>query len=356
MKSFKKLLSMLTAMLIVLSFAGCGKSAKASSSAQTKQSAMKTVNDMSGKPIQVPANIQRIADAWPAHNEVLTMLGAGQKIVATILTKKQMPWLYKVNPQLANATTTFTKTDVNVEELVKTKPDIAFIPSSYNYAKKVTSLGITVVELNFTNFDELKKCFEVTGDILGNDAKQKAQEYNSYLDSKLKMITDITSKIPDGQKPRVLHINTLSPLTVDGSKTIIDSWISAAGGINVASDIKGNMKEASMEQILKWNPDVIILGPDAQKQANVIKTGAWLKVAAVKNGKVYNNPEGAYMWDRYSAEEALQIQWAAKILHPDKFASLDINKETINFYKEFLNYNLTDDEAKLIISGKSPVE
>lgn len=41
------------------------------------------------------------------------------------------------------------------------------------------------------------------------------------------------------------------------------------------------------------------------------------------------------MLDRYSAEETLQIQWAAKLLNPDKFANLNIAKETKDFYKDF---------------------
>lgn len=349
-------MSLLTIIAVIGSLAGCGTNNSSSTATQQKQPEKRTITDMAGNKVEIPTNIQRIGDSWPAHNEVLSMLGSGNKIVATILTAKGQPWLYKVNPQMNKAETVFTKTSVNVEQLLNTKPDIVFMPESYKFGSKITSAGIPVVELNFTNFNELKKCFSITGDVLGAEGKQKAEKYNSYLDSKLKMITDITSSIPKDKKPKVLHINSLSPLTVDGSNTIIDSWISTAGGINAASEINGNMKEVSMEQILKWNPDIIILGPDAKNADSVLNSGSWKKIAAVQNGKVIHNPNGAYMWDRYSAEEALQIQWAAKLIHPDKFANLDIVKETMNFYKEFLNYNLTEKEANLIISGKSPVK
>lgn len=33
----------------------------------------------------------------------------------------------------------------------------------------------------------------------------------------------------------------------------------------------------------------------------------------------------------------LGILWLAKILHPDKFASLDLKQEIDNFYKTFFN-------------------
>jgi len=36
------------------------------------------------------------------------------------------------------------------------------------------------------------------------------------------------------------------------------------------------------------------------------------------------NPKGVFSWDRYGAEEALQIQWAAKTLYPDLFTNINI--------------------------------
>lgn len=89
---------------------------------------------------------------------------------------------------------------------------------------------------------------------------------------------------------------------------------------------------------------------------NLLNDPSWQKVNAVKNSKVYFNPDGAFYWDRYSAEEALQIQWAAKIIHPDKFSNIDIVKETRNFYKTFLNYDLSEEEANRIINDDPPIK
>lgn len=362
MKSLSKIILLLSVISVLLT--GCGGNATSISpetkneqtSAQEKTSGKRIITDMSGKKVEIPDKIQRIGDAWPAHNEVVCILGYGSKIVATIHTPKDRPWLYKVNPEMKNSLTTFTKTDVNMEELIKTKPDLVFMPTSYNYVDKLTSVGIPAICLNFTNFEELKTCFKLTGEILGPEAIQRAEKYVSYLDSKLKAVKDVSSKIPAVQKPKVLHINALNPLTVDGKDTIIDSWIDAAGGINAASEISGNMKQVSMEQVLKWNPDIIIFQSDIKDAEDTLSSDTWKKVAAVQKGKVFRNPDGAFLWDRYGAEEALQIQWAAKTLHPDKFSNINIIKETIDFYKNFLDYNLSEEEAKLILSGKPPVK
>nr|WP_207717235.1 ABC transporter substrate-binding protein [Clostridium acetobutylicum] len=343
----------MTIAMVTTVFSGCSNSNRA---IEKKESTKMTVTDMSGEKTQVPKNSKRIGDGWPAHNEVLCMLGYGNNVVSTILTRKQEPWLYKVNPQMNESETVFTKTDVNMESLIKTKPDIVFLPTSYNFDNKIKKVGISVVKLNFTNFDELKSCFKLTGKILGSKSEKKADKYNKYLDNKINTVSKVTLQIPENQKLKVLHIQNIAPLTVDGSNTIIDSWIKVAGGINVASEVKGNMKEVSMEQILKWNPDVIILGADVKDEGAFFNSSAWKNINAVKNNKIIHNPNGAFMWDRYGAEEALQIQWAAKTLYPNKFSDLDITNETIKFYKEFLNYNLTKEEAERIIKGKAPVD
>ncbi len=74
----------------------------------------------------------------------------------------------------------------------------------------------------------------------------------------------------------------------------------------------------------------------------------------MKNAKVYQNPSGAFLWDRYGAEEALQIKWAAKTIQPDLFKNIDIAAETKSFYKTFLNFSLTDDQVQKIILAQKP--
>lgn len=359
----KKLTSIILCIFLIVFFTSCNSSQGTQSSSNAPASGetkSKTITDTSGAKVQIPTKINKIADSWKAHNEVLSVLGAGDKIVATVLSKKSIPWLYKVNPAMEKAVTTFGA-NFNTEDLMKNKPDVVFVSSGDVNANKISSLGIPVVQLNFTTFDTMKKCISLTGEILGEDATKRADKYNKYLDDKVKMVKDITSKIPDAQKPKVLHVESLSPIGVDGSKTIISEWIEVAGGVNAAKDITGYMKEVSLEQVMQWNPDIIILGANgASGKVNpindLLNDPNWQKVAAVKNGKVYQNPVGAFLWDRYSCEEALQVQWAAKIIYPDKFKDLDIVAETKNFYKTFLNYDLTSEDVDKILKAQPPTQ
>jgi len=79
----------------------------------------------------------------------------------------------------------------------------------------------------------------------------------------------------------------------------------------------------------------------------------WKDIKAVKNGKVYVNPQGAFYSD-YGSEGTLLLLYLAKTFYPDKFTDLDMVKETKYFYETFYGYKLTDDEASRILSHLDP--
>ncbi|BBN99969.1 ABC transporter substrate-binding protein [Sporolactobacillus terrae] len=372
MESVKKDMKCLSLYLVALAMlvgllTGCSQSSSksdASRSTATTSNQLKndkTMVDSTGAKVKVPSQINKIADAWPAHNEIVAMLGSADKIVATIDSKQQYPWLYKVFPEMNKAQTLFTQTTVNTEQLAAQKPDIIFTSVNPQFVSKTKELKIPTMQLIFQNYNDLKKVITTTAQALGGDAQNKADQYNAYLTNKLKEVKAKTSQIPDAQKPKILHIGTFKPLVIDGKDTIVDEWIQAAGGKN-AAEISGNQKPASMEQIIKWDPDMIIVGKTAfSDQQNAIKSldtlyknEQWKRISAVKNKNVYINPMGAFLWDRYGMESALQFQWLAKQLHPDQFQNFDMVKETRQFYKTFMNYDLSKEEANKILNAQNP--
>lgn len=354
----KKLIAIILPFILLitlLSACSNNNSSNSSSNTSTKEdsSKPKTITDSAGKQVEIPAKINNIGELWGAHLEVLQTLGAGNKIISTTFTPQSRPWLFKVIPTLDKAVYSVL-TSLNIEELVSKKPDIVFIPTGDANVDKLTKMGLPVIQLSFTDFESMKKCFTLTGEILGGDAVEKAKNYNSYLDSKLNTLKSVTSKIPEDQKPKVLHLSNAEPFKADGDSTIINDWINVAGGINVAKDVKGNRQTVSVEQILQWNPDIIIVSENIKSIDKITKDSRLKDVSAVKNGKVYLNPDGAFLWNRYGTEEALQIQWAAKTIQPDKFKNIDMIKETKSFYKQFLKYNLTDEDAQKILNAQPP--
>ena len=45
------------------------------------------------------------------------------------------------------------------------------------------------------------------------------------------------------------------------------------------------------------------------------------------------------------------IPWVAKILYPDKFQNLDLVNEVKEFYSDYYNYQLSDNDANNILKS-----
>ncbi|MDP4182796.1 MAG: ABC transporter substrate-binding protein [Bacillota bacterium] len=129
------------------------------------------------------------------------------------------------------------------------------------------------------------------------------------------------------------------------------------GGINVA-DVpmqKGfGRSSVSLEQLLKWNPEVIIVGYDKDAQAgffnDIYKTPEWKNIKAVKEKKVYSIPNKPFDWfDRPpSVNRIIGVKWLANLLYP-QYINLDITTEVKDFYEKFYHKKLTDQEAKALL-------
>ncbi|WP_312630739.1 ABC transporter substrate-binding protein [Pantoea piersonii] len=314
-----------------------------------------TLTDDLGQKIELPHPAHRIADAWYAHHSLLMTLGAGDLIVATVNHPADRPWMFKVQPSLGQALQAHGKT-FSSEALVARHVDAIFVPAQDPDAIGYRQAAIPTFSMQFDDVDSMKRSLLTTAQVVGTpEAQRRAQRYNRYLDAQIANVSAKTASLTEAQRPRVLHIQSLHPLKIDGSQTLIDTWIRLAGGRNAAAQVKGNMKEVSPEQIIAWDPDVIIIGAGAGRLEDSQYAGLFRGVKAVQQHRVLQNPSGVFPWDRYGTEVALQIQWAAKQLHPQLFSQLDIVAATRAFYQRFYDYPLRVDEAERILAALPPV-
>ena len=314
------------------------------------------VKDISGDIVKVPVNVEKVATLWHANNQIVLMLGGADKIVATTDLIKNNKWFAHVYPRISSIPNGVSGKDLQVEELIKLSPDIVIATDKKN-KEELTKNGFTVLYPSFTNHADMKKSVSIMAEVIGGDAPKIAEKFNEYFYGNLKRVQNEIGKIaPSYNKPKVLHIADGKNLfKVDGTNTIIDEWIRVAGGVNAVQKA-GNMLEINAEEIPNMNPDVIIIGrakaPEILKK--IYENPIYADTNAVKNKRVYVNPTGVFSWDRYGAEGALQILWATKTLHPKIFKDIDIAAETKKFYKEFLHYELSDDEVNYILNGLDP--
>ncbi len=314
----------------------------------------RVVRDMTGAEATVPAHPERIADLWFAHNEVLAMLGAADRIVVTADRPSGQPWLFRLNPALSKARFVMPGS-ASPEALLADGVDLVFVSAGLTQAGPLRAAGLSVLDMTFQDVQGLLKSVALTADVLNDPvARERAAEYRSELEAELDYFRKTLSSLKEDQKPRVLHVMSLSPLMIDGADTIIDQWIRYAGGRNAAASVSGGKKPVTMEQIQAWDPDVIIVQGGLPLPRPETAPAGWGGLRAVRQGRVLVNPAGAFPWDRYGSEFLLQLRWAGMQLHPDLFGHYDLKGEMKAFYRTYFGSDVSDEDISRILAGQPP--
>jgi len=319
----------------------------------------KIVTDVDGNQVNIPDRVERVADLWHANNQIVLLLGGADKLVATTTAIAANPWFAEVYPNIKNVPVLTNGETIQVEELLSQKPD-AVLLSKKSMLTEVNQAGLKGVRVSFQDFDGLKKTVSITAEVLGDKAPEIAKSYIKELEGNIQFVESRIKDVKEEKRPTVLHITSGADLLkIDSGKSMIGEWIRLAGGKSVLPD-QANMVTVTMESIVEANPDVIIIGRGGNKtQAAIEKIKSdptWQSISAVKNNRIYANPTGTFPWDRYSAEEALQILWAAQLFHPEKFQDIDMVEKTQAFYKKYYGYALSKENAEQILKGLSPLK
>lgn len=341
---------LIIAILCIVGLAGCGSQAGQSTSSTSNQ-AGKTIVDMSGKTVKIPAKVNRILITCygGATNEVV-VLGAADKIVGQP-SQDNFPELLKFVPQFKNIPDCGSFENANVEQIIKLKPDVVIASvMSPKSNKKLADAGIPVVTVltGRATINGLEKEFKMLGEVLGKESEANA--LNEFWNSRLQMIKQDAAKLPANKLKKVYYMMG-TPLQTDGTAWGQD-LITTAGGINVSKGL-GNANQISIEQLLQWNPDAIIMSSNIGPTKNHFILADDLKnnpqmadINAVKNNQLFECPIGAFWWDRPSPESILGFIWLAQSLYPDTFNNINLQQETKDFFKTFYHYALTDQEYK----------
>jgi iron complex transport system substrate-binding protein len=186
---------------------------------------------------------------------------------------------------------------------------------------------------------------------------EKALAYTRYYRDIIGRVGQRTSPIPRDKKIRLYHSVNEARRT-DAPGTIEADWTNAAGVINVSAEKKealqgkGDKSFADIEQILVWNPEVIIVNEDGVAQ-EILTDKKWAPVRAVKEQKVFSIPVGISRWGHPGGlETPLAILWTAKTVYPDLFKDIDLKKEMTEFYQTFFNLSLDEAMIQKILGNK----
>lgn len=238
----------------------------------------------------------------------------------------------------------------NVEELLALEPDLVFQWGHLNddIIDPLVNAGLNVALIRIGKEEFTRKWLTMMGAMTGKPEKAKAMI--GWRDEVIAEVRVATADIPDEDRPRTLYfMNYLSKLRVAGGKSYNNFYINLAGGKNVADDL-GMFAEVGLEQILEWDPEVILLNGFEAKLSpqDIYKNELLADLSAVKNRRVYKMPLGGYRWDPPNQESPLTWLWLSMVLHPDKF-DWDLADRINNNYEFIYGQSVNADDVANIL-------
>ncbi|MGI5876200.1 MAG: ABC transporter substrate-binding protein [Dethiobacteria bacterium] len=345
----------ITLIMATILFVGCGNQVAVDPEPgeEAEEATTKIITDMAGSEVEITTDIQRVVNLWPASNAAMLCMGAGDKLVGTTDFTKKLPWSQFVYPGIVDVP---TATD-NAEELLEIDPDLIITPTN-DVAVNLREAGLPAINLMFSNYDEMKRAFAILGDALGEEYAAKAAAWSELVDNNIAEVSNALGDLAEEDKPIVYYIQGQTNQGLYSSfrgNSIMNDWITYGGGIFASALMGLEGTEVTAEEVLALNPDIVIIGGPAQHELyeELMADDAWKDINAVKNNRVYTNPNGLFPWERFGMESALQIKFAASVIHPDLY-QVDMIAEVQDFYREFVGIELTDEQAQNMINGYGP--
>lgn len=309
---------------------------------QTENQEARIWTDSSGRSLEIAAKIERVVPSGTLAQLILYSL-VPEKVIGWAQPfsdeqKRVIPKEYWDKPVFGSF---YGRGNMNFEAVIAAKPDIIIdlgqkmpnIAEDMNGLSAQISVPAVFIE---ATLETLPLAYKNLGEFLG--AEEQTARCADYITKALEDAKTRREKIPAEKRLRVYYGEGKGALTANALGTIHVDIIEYSGGINAAvlNDAHPTAPNPiSLEQIILWNPDVIILGQGAYKE-DVLDNKAWSTIKAVGAGRVIELPLNPWPWAGrpHSINKLIGIKWLGNILYPDVF-DYDIQKEAQEFYRLF---------------------
>ncbi len=314
-----------------------------------------TVTDMAGVEVTFESVPQTVATfgSIGVLNTLIECLGCGDRICnnmgANFESTESYPNLrLEFAPQTKDAPLlTNSDGELLTEDILTLNPDVC-VTMSESTADELRALGLNVIYLAWQDQDDVTTAMTIMGQVLGRE--EVAQDYLNYFNEMVEKAEELTASIPDDEKKTVDY----GSITEYSQPHIIaEWWIVEAGGISVTAEDRGDAESYSyeLEDLLKWDPDVLLVSSRDQID-ELLTDSIYADLTAVKNEAIYCVPTVGHAWGNRTVEQPLTIFWTINKLYPDLVSDEELGEIIYDFYDQFFDYQLSDDQLAVYVEGK----
>jgi iron complex transport system substrate-binding protein len=264
------------------------------------------VIDDFGDTTRLDAPARRIVSLSPSTTEILFALGAGDRLVG------RTHWdLYpdsaRLVPDLGDGLRP------NVEAVLAARPDLVVLYASNDNrdaARAFRAAGIVTVSLKSDRIAHFAPTVTTLGQLTG-----RADAARTVVDSVSRTLAAVRAATANLVRPTVFWPLWDEPLYAVAGGSFLNDLLDVAGGRNIFAVLPQPSPAVSKEDVLRRDPDVVLVGPRAARRYRTAPE--WRSLAAVRTGRVlvYDTAVVARPGVRLG-EAAASL---ARLLHPASF-------------------------------------
>jgi iron complex transport system substrate-binding protein len=268
--------------------------------------------------LQASSPPKRIVSLVPNVTEMVYAIGAGDRLVG-VSSYDNYPAEVRSLPRVG------ALLDPNLERIFALKPDLVIVYGSQDDLKaQLDRAGIATFSYRHGGLAAVSSTIHELGATLGERAGADAvvARITSGID-------DVRRRVAGRRRVRTLLVFgrerlALRGIYVSGGVGFLHDMLTAAGGDNVFADVNSESVQASTEQIISRQPEVILevraaneAFPSGDRDAERHVWNALASVPAVKNGRVI------LLFDDRIVVPGPRVadgtRELARVLHPDAF-------------------------------------
>src|SRR6476659_2769269 len=220
-----------------------------------------TMTDATGRELPIPGKVARVFPAGPPAAILLYTL-APDLLLGWPRANRPEECAYMLanvcaRPEVGRITG--RGNTANLETVLALKPDLILdvgstSPTFVSLAERVQEQTKIPYALLDGRFDAAGSTYRLLGKLTHRDAEPLA----TYAEDTLVKIQERVNRIPEDERPRVYYARGPKGLETGLGGSINVETIEFLGARNVAGETKGGLATVSLEQVLKWDPEVIV--------------------------------------------------------------------------------------------------
>ncbi len=312
------------------------------------------VVDMAGRSVNVPSTVRKVFSTNPIGTIFLYTL-APEKMVAWNFTPNddEMEFIAKEQQSLP----AFGQdARVNYEAVLSANPDVILVYfqtvndklfSDIAALEQALSKPVVAIKGQLIDADET---YEFLGDLLAvqDEAQKRADYVRGIFENNTKTSQKVNVYFGDG----LVSLDTIPK----GSPS--SQELDLAGVQNVADVAFGSQSRVSIssEQIIAWNPDIIVLNGEPkegvsqnQAVADFMSNPMYKDLKAVMGGRVYGVPKTPFSWvgRPIGVNRLIGVQWIEHLAYGT--SDKDFIKIVKEFYELFYHVELSDEDIEKLL-------